>query len=127
MDLKNSAISLDPKRSPAVLRSILDSKLLVELRKRPPLKDLMDLVRDVPSIMLLDADSPNGELSSRSIQQMDYLPIWLSKSVPIPLLDMDLSANKMDLLQLSSLKFFKMVITVSKYALKFPREFSPVS
>jgi len=99
----------------------------VELKKRPPLKDLMDLVRDVPNIMLLDADSPNGELSSRSTQQMDYLPIWLSKSVPIPLLDMDLSANKMDLLQLSSLKFFKMVITVSKYALKFPREFSPVS
>ena len=94
---------------------------------RPPLKVLMDLARDALNTMLWDADSPNGELSSRSTQQVDAHQRPLLLRPPTLLLDMDQSANKTDLLQLSSLKFFKMVITVSKYALKFQREFSLLS
>jgi hypothetical protein len=85
------------------------------------------LAKDVLNIMLLDADLLNGELSSRSTQQMDYHLKSPLLRPPTLLPDMDLSANKMVLLQLSSLKFSKMVIMISKFALPLPREFSQLS
>jgi hypothetical protein len=52
MDHRNSVIFLDLREFTAVSRSILDFKLLEEHMRRPPPKVLMDLVRDVPNIML---------------------------------------------------------------------------
>ena len=113
--------------STEVIRLILDSKLLEEPMVRPPLKVLMDLARDVPNTMLLDADLPNGELSSRSIQHVDAHQRPLSLRPPTILPDMDLSANKMDSPQLLSQKFFKMVIMISKFVLEFLRKYSQLS
>ena len=87
---------------------------------------LMDLVRDALNTMPLDADSPSGEPSSRLTQHQDAQPILPSLSAPTLLPDMDRSASKTVLLQLSSLKFSKMEIMESKFALLSPRKFSPL-
>lgn len=90
--------------------------------KKLPLKVLTDLVLDALNTTNLDADSPSGELSSRL--EMDAQLRLLFKRPLTLLLDMDPSANKTDLLQLSSQKSSKTVITPSRFALKSPREYS---
>merc|ERR1711998_677951 len=70
-----------------------------------------------------DADLLSGEPSSRLIQQLDAQLTLLLLRLLTLLPDMDLSANKMDLLQLSSQKFSKMVIMILKFVPKFPRKF----
>lgn len=84
----------------------------------------MDSVQDAPNTTLWDADSLSGEPCSRLTQPMVFHPRWLSKRPPTPLLDTDLSANKMVSYQSSSQKFFKMEITASMSAPMYPRESS---
>merc|ERR1712118_530462 len=123
-DQRSSAMFSERREFTAVSRSILDFKLSEEQMVRLQLKVLMDSARDALNTMLLDADLPNGEPSSRLTQQADAQLILLLLR-PLTLSpDMDLSANKMVSLQLSSLKFFKMVITISKFAPRFLRKSS---
>ena len=124
---RNSVISLEKREFIAVLRSILVFKLLEVPKMRLLPKVLMVLARDALNTINLDADLPSGELSSRLIlkliAQVRLLLLRLLSLLP----DMDLFVNKMDSLLLLNQKFFKTVITISKFVPEFQRKYSQLS
>merc|ERR1712086_717501 len=108
-----------------VNKNSLDFRLLVELTKRPPPRDLTVLVRDAQNTMVWDADLQNGEQFSRSDKVCHLKP--LSEKQLTPLLDTDPSANRTVLCQSLSQKFYRMELTILRFAPQYLREFSQQS
>ena len=120
----NSLKFLEIKVSTVVLKLTQASSTLGEQMMKLSLKALMGLANAVQSIISSDADLPSGEQCSRLVKDFHQkLQLWRMLSNQQ---DMDQFVKQMVQFQLQNQRFFRMVITVLKFAQLSPNKCSPL-